>query len=446
MGIMEFVGALLCAGGGGAIAWIGARRIGVTVPLVAGMATQAVVTLSLFAIVGLWAPDAITYDQIGRELAGFWQGGPVPTTQIGDGKEGFPAMLGGIYFVFGAHPSGGLALNWAAHALLIVTVAATAKRLDLPVVRSAWIAALLPPALLWSGLLLREALTWLLLALITFGLVSYARSTLRHQYFLYGAVFVGSVVSLTWIRGTAAIIVGIGGVAVLLLTSRRRDFVARVLLSLVLVALLTPRFGELVGGYLPNDEPSASVATPGATATEPGTDDANSPGEGLDGDSSVGQEASESVGQEASEDRLAAIRDSLARDSTTSFGQIQTSNGLAAAAATGSRVLLGPFPWEWQRVGVPLAVDGLLWLGLLAGAVAGTWRSRTRLRLVLLVLVPAGLLLGALVVTSGNYGTMQRLRVQSAVLLIPLAAAGYERRHEVEDAPSRELASSVQVP
>lgn len=439
MGIMEFVGALLCAGVGGGIAWVWARRIGVTAPLVVGMAIQATLTVSLFAVIGLWAPDAITYDHMGRELASSWQGGPDPTREIGDGKEGFPAILGGLYFLFGSHPSSGLALNWAAHALLVVTVAATAQRLDLPTRRSAWIAALFPPVLLWGGLLLREALTWLLLALIVFGLVSFARSTLRHHYILYGAVFAGSVISLTWIRGTAALIVGVGGILVLLLTSRRRDFFARLLLCLTLLAILTPRFGDLVGSYLPKGETSASVS-----ATEPPSDSESS-SDAAELPSGAAEPSSDSArDQEIVPDRLAAIRDSLARDSTTSFGQSEASNGFSVAV-TGSRVLLGPFPWEWQRTGIPLAVDALLWLGLLTAAAVGTWRSRTNLRMALLVVVPAGLLLGALVVTSGNYGTMQRLRVQSAVLLIPLAAAGCERRRHSSEAPSHEPTSTVPV-
>ena len=53
----------------------------------------------------------------------------------------------------------------------------------------------------------------------------------------------------------------------------------------------------------------------------------------------------------------------------------------------------------------------------------GWWRAHNRKELLVLIL-PALALSGALMLTSGNYGTMQRLRVQTTVLLIPVAAAG----------------------
>lgn len=404
MGVMELVGVLFCAVVGGVVAIYCGRRLGVTKPLLVGMAAQALVTVGLYVAVGLWAPDAIKYDQMGQELAAFWQGGPDPVTQVGDGKEGFPAMLGVLYHLFGSHPASGLALNWAAHALLIVTVAATAARLAMPVVRSAWIVALFPPVLLWSGLLLREALTWWLLAMIAFSLIAYATSRLVRHYLIYGATFAASISTLFWIRGTAALIVGAAGIIVLLVTSRRSTLVPRLALAVVLVALLLPRVEDLVGGYLPDDQPSeASVAV--------------------------------------STDRIADIRESLGRDSTTSFNS-QDSSGVAGLATNAAQVSLGPFPWEWMRVGVQLAADGLLWIALLVAAAIGGWRSRDRIRLSLLVVVPAALLLGALVVTSGNYGTMQRLRVQSAVLLVPLAAAGLGRR-DLSEASSRQAEDDV---
>jgi hypothetical protein len=403
MGIMEFVGAVLCAAVGGLVAWYFSRGLGVTRPLLAGMSVQAVATIGLYVAVGLWAPDAIKYDQMGQELAAFWQGGPDPTTQIGDGKEGFPAILGALYHLFGVHPASGLALNWAAHALLIVTVAATAKRMSLPIVRSAWIAALFPPVLLWSGLLLREALTWWLLSLIVFSIVGYATSAVLRHYLLFGAIFAGSISALFWMRGTAALIVGVGGVLVLVATSRRANLLARLALAVLLVALVLPRLGDLVGDYLPDDS--------GTTTSEPG-------------------------------DRISDIRESLGRDSTTSFGSTGSSEIVGRAANT-AQVVLGPLPWEWPRVGGQIALDGLLWLGVLVASVVGAWRSRGRLRLVLLLVVPAALMLGALVVTSGNYGTMQRLRVQSTVLLIPVAAAGLERRRR--DEPRVEDESGIEV-
>ena len=75
------------------------------------------------------------------------------------------------------------------------------------------------------------------------------------------------------------------------------------------------------------------------------------------------------------------------------------------------------------RPQAPFALDAVLWLTILGFAVLGWWRAPNRLEL-LLVVLPALALTGALMLTSGNYGTMQRLRVQTSVLLIPVAAGG----------------------
>ena len=88
------------------------------------------------------------------------------------------------------------------------------------------------------------------------------------------------------------------------------------------------------------------------------------------------------------------------------------------------RVAFGPYPWEWPGLGAPFAFDAVCWLTVLMLAVLGWWCASNRLRL-LLVVLPALALAGALMVTSGNYGTMQRLRVQTSVLLIPVASAGF---------------------
>ena len=91
-----------------------------------------------------------------------------------------------------------------------------------------------------------------------------------------------------------------------------------------------------------------------------------------------------------------------------------------------ARALLGPFPWEFSSLPSSALIDLAAWyLLLLLG-----WRGLKveRSRSLMVCVVPALCLLVVLAATSGNYGTMVRLRVGSAILLIPLAAMGWPRK------------------
>ena len=77
MGIEAWLALVVCIVAGGAATLGLARREGVVLPAVAGLAAQGVLTVGLFAAVGLWAPDAGAYDELGRQFAAHW-GGPVP--------------------------------------------------------------------------------------------------------------------------------------------------------------------------------------------------------------------------------------------------------------------------------------------------------------------------------------------------------------------------------
>ena len=87
------------------------------------------------------------------------------------------------------------------------------------------------------------------------------------------------------------------------------------------------------------------------------------------------------------------------------------------------RVALGPFAWETTFLPLPLMVDALAWFLLVTLTVVGVVVMKRR-SFSLLLILPAVALLVSLVVTSGNYGTMQRLRLQAAIFLIPLAGQG----------------------
>jgi hypothetical protein len=188
---------------------------------------------------------------------------------------------------------------------------------------------------------------------------------------------VASLAALLWFRGTAAIILGGVGMGVLVLSARRTSFLPRLGVALLALLVVSPRLADLLGGYL-------SIGDLGAKRSD-----------------------------------LSSTAD------TTSFGGETAVEAADASSFLDSilRVAFGPYPWEWPALGVPFAFDGLVWLTVIALTAVGWWKASNRV-LLLLVVLPALAISVALMVTSGNYGTMQRLRVQTSVLLLPIAAAG----------------------
>ena len=105
MGIEAWLALVVCivAGGVATSAW--ARREGVFLPAVAGLAAQGVLIVGLYAAVGLWAPDA-GVRRAGpsvRRLLGRW----ACPAEVGEGKEAFPLMLGAVFSWWGKRPPSG---------------------------------------------------------------------------------------------------------------------------------------------------------------------------------------------------------------------------------------------------------------------------------------------------------------------------------------------------
>ena len=188
-------------------------------PAIVGLAVQGAVTVGLYVVAGLWAPDAVVYDQIGQ-FAAYWGGGPAPSV-VAEGKEAFPLMLGAVYRVVGQAPSIGLAMNWAATDSLSqwrswrgARFAGRPQRGSSP----------LPRLPLWSALLLRETITWLLMA----------PSCMPWSAWLGGstvgdlAILIAALAALMWFRGTAAIVLAAAGMLALIVTANRRTVGPRI--------------------------------------------------------------------------------------------------------------------------------------------------------------------------------------------------------------------------
>ena len=330
-------------------------------PSLVSYATHYVLAMGILGFAGLVAPDAVLYDQTAVNLV------HQTTNAIAPGKEAWPYLLAGLYGVFGHIPALGLLVNVTAAALLVPLAAGTASRLKLPVRLTAWLAALLPTSFVWSTLLLRESLTWLLLMASIFafaGLASKCWNPIPHHL-----VLVISLLGLLFVRGSVAIVVGVAGLVALSIARRQTIFLS-VSAIIALIAVAGP-WGAPILRIFANYNFQQIVAS----------------------------------------------RNELSTTARTGF---PIDNPLSVIL----RILVGPLPDEWRVVGSYFVFDGAIWVGILSLSLYAIVVLRSR-RQVIVILLPVIGLLTVLAISSGNYGTMQRLRMQPEILLLPLAAAGF---------------------
>lgn len=357
-----------------------AKREGVLSPALTGLALHYVVAAVMYFNFGLWSGDAALYDRLGQSYAEVWFQSSDRAPTITVGKEGFPAVLGVIYGAGGHHPYLGILFNIGLAVACIPLLTKAARRLSLPGVPTAWLVATFPPALLWGSLLLRESLSWFLLSLIVLGLAGVTTPDAEHSEGAADwAMILLGLTGLLYVRGTAAALIAAAVLFTAAASARNR-----------LWPTLLGGIAAIVGG--------ASLARPFTSV--------------------VGGYDIESVNQ---------VRGSLAREATSSFEVTQFS-GIGSIVVNSpmllARGLLGPFPWEYPRIGAIFSADGLIWLSLLYLVFQGV-RATDRFRPLLAFIVPAATLVIVLSITSGNYGTLTRLRDQAALILMPLAGMGW---------------------
>lgn len=281
-----------------------------------------------------------------------------------------------IYGLIGHYPFLGVILCVGMSALLVPVIASTARVLGISAMTAAWLTALFPPLLLWGSLLLREAPSWLMLAVAIRALAGLSVGARRPV--LHWTTILLALLVLLSIRGTAAILLGAAALITVSLTGRQRvwPLLLGVIVALIAGADVLQSAQEIVGGY-----------------------------------------DLETVNRQ---------REALSRDARTSF-EVTTISGFGGLLRASPLLLVrgafGPLPWEMPSVGLLLSLDAFLWWGLLALAIAG-FRVLPARRALLGIALPAVSLLLVLSLTSGNYGTMTRLRTQVAVIIMPLAAAG----------------------
>jgi len=359
----------------GIVVLAASERQGVFQQAATALGLHLVIGGVLYGVSGLWAPDAMHYDRLGMAFQKYWFDGGLHEPLVTSGKEGLPSMLAVVYHLLGHHPFLGILLNIGMASLVVPVVASTSRLMSIDPQLPAWLAAGLPPMLLWGSLLLRESAAWLMLALIVRGLAGLAEGSHPVRNWLLVVLPLGPLVT---VRGTAAVLVGAASLMAFALTARNK--VMPVLVGVIGLIVSGPAVASLVneiaGGY--------DVAT---------------------------------INQQ---------RTALARNSASSF-DVETYDSLGGMLATMPLALLrgvaGPFPWELPSLGVFLIMDTLVWWLLVVAVIVGIRHIPDR-RLVLAALIPALVLLVVLSITSGNYGTMTRLRSQIGVMLLPVAGLG----------------------
>lgn len=312
-----------------------------------------------------FAPDARTYDEQAQEVLSSWLGETSVQPSLYSGKEGWPNLLAMVYAIGGPSPYLGLAINAGFCVGIAVLVWKITELIcDYPLApRVAALLVLNPVVIFWGGLLLREAGMWFFVLLATFGT---ARAVTQKRWHGSGAALILGLAGAFAFRSSVAIPLGLA-LLVMILLYGRANFLGKLVVVLIAVAF-TP--------FALNYMEQSSIADL---------------------------------------ERITASQAELASaDSGFSIGGIE---GMAAAIP---RVVAGPFPWEIPSLGIQYVSDWAVWFGVLVFSIVGS----RGIKAAWLLWVPALAVLVALVITSGNYGTMIRLRATALVLLLPLAGIG----------------------
>jgi hypothetical protein len=336
------------------------------------------------------APDEHTFDDNAQWFAAWVRGEvgqPFAYKWAGSTQVGYFALVGSMYAAFGEYPVLPILLNCVvgglcAYPAYLLTSRLAGRRAGRV---AAFLVTFFPSLVLWSALLVRDALVlFLLLWIVCIAQSLLARFRLRTALRL---------------------------VVCLLLLATLRSYLLAVMGAALVVALL-----------------AASVRRPGralATALVCGAAVVlvvKSSGLGTDylGDASLRSLALQRQYNAMTGDGAIALE---GHDLSTPLGALSyLPMGLAY-------FLLSPFPWQLAGRQVYAVPEMLLWYSCIPLVVVGAAYALRRRRRQALAPFVAGLLITVLYsLVEGNVGIIFRHRAQALVLLLPFAAAGWVRR------------------
>ncbi len=315
--------------------------------------------------------DALAYVKAGEGLAanGLASDNGVSRTVLVPGKQGYAYLLGGLFLVLGTSGLAAVALNASLLGLTIVLTSATVQLIDERAVKYApLLFASFPGLLLWAATPLREASVLSLTSLLL-----YSSIRLQTQRVAATSVIVGlfAMTALALFRGPTAIALG---PALLILGAATRRGRGRTF-NLI-----------LLGGGLAL---AAALVLPSISGILTRFDT----------------------------ERISVSQSELAGASS---GFVVGGEGGIGTLYSLGRVMLGPYPWEAAAAGIGLA-SAPIWCYavFLSGVAVHRYRMRT-----LVALAGIAILGVALAISSGNYGTLLRVRLQIVPFLVVAGSLG----------------------
>jgi hypothetical protein len=335
-----------------------------------GLVFVSTVGANVFAVT-----DAIVYDRDASSIAEFLRGeGDFP--RILPGHAVWPIVLGGIYFAFGDHQLLGLVLNAGIVGLAVVFVSRAAVEFSGAVWPGLTVAAilLLPIVLLYGPSLMREATSWLGVAMLGCGAVLLVAGRVGGRVMLAGALV---SIAIRPNLGLFLTLAAVGAVVAVRLLARRRFI----------------RFGAFAVA-------SALVAY-------------------FLGPSMITVLEFSPVFVSDNRDYLAQAATGFVAPTTTLPGALGLLiNGLL----TLPRAVLGPLPSEigTEPVWIWVIANTLYWFVLLALIVV-RYRGRPDVGAVLVLMTSVALV--GIAITLTNYGIVARMRGMPIFLLLPLVLA-----------------------
>jgi len=373
---------------------LGLARFGVVIFVVLA-AVGAVITLGFGPF--FLATDGPVYDGQAASFASHLRD-ETSRSSLTDGKEGWPVLLGVVYFLVGRVPFVGILISCIAVGVSAVFGAGTARLLwggFSPRALYAWYFA--TPLIVFLGpSLMREALCWMAISMIVFGFVAATRGTIHAIW-----VFVIGASVLIAVRTSLAVLILLAiGVSWLVcsLIAKRKFFM--VVLIGVVAAAFASTFLRTILAQLGFSEQS-----------------------------------------------LESNRVYIAVDATTGFSPSALQPGVGGffltAAQAFPKVLLGPFPWEigLAPAWIWVVANSIVWLVMLTMAIRRCILARDR-RWVAVLVVATGLLVFGMSLSLTNYGIIVRMRGAGLMLLLPLVLGGFYRGNRTM--PAQEAATSTE--
>ncbi len=332
-----------------------------------------------------FAPDALGYERIGKEIGDYWTGSGFAPQAIREGwRPGYYHLNAVFHVAFGESRLALVVLNmfagvWTA----LITFYLTREILP---VASAKTAALLtgvfPSMVLWSILNIRDALAALFtVVIVLYGMRLSKRFQLSHVW-----IFAAAIVGLSLLRDYMAFLV-VMGLAIGTVTAVRPERVVPTMFLGTVVAVALTYFADQVGLF-------SAIRPEGLLETAQG------------------------------------LRSGLQQGATSAFGVGAETRTIQAALqyipVGGSYLLFAPFPWNVETALQTAAMpETLLWYPLFLASLLGL-RICIRDRLTT-ALVPVSVLLvvvSSYALVEGNFGTAYRHRAQIMPLFFVFSGVG----------------------